>query len=322
MLNSLYIRRQEKGMSIWFALLLISFCAVLWDVGIVLQKVAVDRVPQISLGPSLPRAVGRLLTSARWMAGLAASAAGWGLFAFALSFTPVSVARAIQGSGFVILAVFSVLFLCHRLTLPEWCGVALVTAGIAALGIAEGAAPAAPGRLSIAGIAPAVGICFLFCAAAYALLRLRVPGVIVFSIVAGILLGLGDVATKILIELLQRQGFGLEAVAAGAGLVVVYVSGFLVLSRSYQHGRAILVTAVSDLCSRLVAIFVGIVGLGETLAVDPVLRAVQVLGYAAILTGAVMLSRFGGEGIASTLSGNRASQNLAQAEKGEDAHPP
>ena len=66
-------------MSIWFALLLVSLCAVLWDVGIVLQKLAVDLVPQINLGRSLPRTVGQLLTSGQWMAGLGASAAGWGL---------------------------------------------------------------------------------------------------------------------------------------------------------------------------------------------------------------------------------------------------
>jgi len=164
-------------MSIWFALLLLSLCAVLWDVGIVLQKLAVDQVPHITFGRGLPGAVGRLLTSGRWMGGLAASAAGWGLFAFALSFTPVSVARAIQGSGFVILAVFSVLFLRHRLSVVEWCGVALVTTGIAALGIAESSPAAVAGPLSIDRIAPAAGICLLVCAAAYAIpavLRLRV----------------------------------------------------------------------------------------------------------------------------------------------------
>ena len=165
--------------------------------------------------------------------------------------------------------------------------------------------------LSAGRIASAVGICLLICAAVYVLppvLHLRVPWVIVFSVVAGTLLGLGDVATKILIRLLQRQGLGPEAVAATVGLLVVYISGFLVLSRSYQHGRAILVTAVSDLCSRLVAIFVGIMALGEALAVDPRLRTLEILGYAAIISGAVMLARFGGGEIASTMSGSRASQ--------------
>ncbi len=309
-------------MSIWFALLLLSLCAVLWDVGIVLQKLAVDRVPQISLGRSLPRSVSRLIASGQWMGGLAASAAGWGLFAFALSFTPVSVARAIQGSGFVILAVFSMLFLHHRLSVMEWGGVALVTAGIAALGITESSRTAAATALTVGGIAPAVGICLLVCAAAYSIptvVRGRVPLVIVFSVIAGTLLGLGDVATKVLIELLQQRGIGPEAAAAGAGLIVVYVSGFLVLSRSYQHGRAILVTAVSDLCSRLVAILVGIMALGEALSADPRLRTVAVLGYGGIIAGTVLLSRFGGEEIASAVSGNRSSQALAHAEKSEEA---
>ena len=307
-------------MSIWFALLLVSVCAVLWDAGIVLQKLAVDRFPPITLGRSLRQSLGRLLTSGRWMAGLAASAAGWGLFVFALSFTPVSVARAIQGSGFVILAVFSMLFLRHRLSVREWCGVVMVTAGIAALGIAGSAAGQAQGHLSLGGIIPAVGICLLVCAAAYALpraLRVRVPLVIVFSVIAGTLLGLGDVATKILIELLQRHGLGLDVIVTAAGLLVVYISGFLVLSRSYQHGRAILVTAVSDLCSRLVAILVGIGALGEALAADPVLKAAQVLGYVSIVCGAVLLSRFGGGEIA-----GRASERLAQPEKTEDPAPP
>ena len=30
-------------MSIWIAIVLISLCALLWDIGIVLQKLAVDR---------------------------------------------------------------------------------------------------------------------------------------------------------------------------------------------------------------------------------------------------------------------------------------
>jgi drug/metabolite transporter (DMT)-like permease len=310
-------------MSIWFALLLVSLCAVLWDASIALQKLAVDGLPRIDLGRGLPRAVGRLLASGKWMAGLAASAAGWGLFVFALSFTPVSVARAILGSGFVILALFSVLFLHHRLRLPEWCGVVLITVGIAALGI-SGSSAAPARQVSIGGVSAAAGICLLVCAAASALpaaLHLRVPRVIVFSIVAGTLLGLGDVATKTLIGLLQRQGFGLQAAAVGAGLIVVYISGFLVLSRSYQHGRAILVTAVSDLCSRLVAIVVGITALGEALAADPALRVVQVLGYAAIITGAVLLARFSGSEIASTLSGSRASRGFAQAAESEPASP-
>jgi drug/metabolite transporter (DMT)-like permease len=297
-------------MSIWAALLLISLCAVLWDAGIVLQKLAVDRVPQIRLGRGVAASLRSLVKSGRWMAGLAASAIGWGLFAAALASTPVSVARAIQGSGFVILAVLSMVFLRHRLSAREWIGVGLVTLGIAALGISDSSAVHVPGELSPARLLPALAACLLVCAAAVAvpgLLKIGLPRVISFSVLAGILLGLGDVATKVLLDMLQRQGFGFPSVVAGAGLIVFYVSGFLVLSRAYQHGRAILATAVSDLCSRLVAIFMGIAALGEALPGNPRLRLMALLGYAGIIVGAVFLSRFSGEEIAEGWAKSRAS---------------
>ncbi len=299
-------------MSIWVALILITLCALLWDAGIVLQKLAVDRIPKLRWGRGFAAALRSLLSSGRWMAGLAASAIGWGLFAFALAFTPVSVARAIQGSGFVVLAVFSLLFLGHRLSPREWIGVALVTCGIVALGIADRHSGSVQDSIAIGRLLPAGGVCLLVGVAAFAgpgLLRNRMPWVIAFSVAAGTLLGLGDVSTKVLLTLLQGKGFGPLAVAAGAGLIVFYVLGFLSLSRAYQHGRAILVTAVSDLCSRLVAIFIGISALGEAMSGDPWMAA---LGYSAILVGAVFLARFSGEKIA---------ERLAQPQKGESSSP-
>jgi len=126
---------------------------------------------------------------------------------------------------------------------------------------------------------------------------------------AGTLLGLGDVMTKVLLRLLQRRGSGFPAGAAGAGLIVFYVSGFLLLSRAYQHGRAILVTAVSDLCARLAAIFVGIAALGEALAGEPRLRVLAAAGYAGIVLGAVFLARFSGEELAAGLAESKASRS-------------
>ena len=300
-------------MGVWIALGLITLCALLWDAGIVLQKTAVDRAPQLQLGRSVGTSVLSLLKSRRWMAGLAASAVGWGLFALALSAIPVSVARAMQGSGFVILAVLSVLFLRHRLTLGEWAGVVLVTGGIVALGVAASHASAeaavSPGSLGVA-----VSICVLACVVAALLFRSLQKGrggVVAFSIIAGILLGLGDVATKTLLAILQGKGgvpsgltAGAAAVAA-AGLVLTYSSGFVTLSRAYQHGRAILVTAVSDLCSRLVALFVGYAALGESLPASPVLRVCAVLGYTGIALGALLLSRFSGDQVTADLGSRR-----------------
>jgi len=304
-------------MSFWTALVLVSLCAVLWDIGIVLQKQAVDVLPALRMGRELPRALRGLVTSSRWMAGLGASAAGWGLFAWALSFTPVSLARAIQGAGFVILALFSTAFLRYRLSAAEWTGVALVTGGVTVLGIAGRSPGAVPPSIDTAKAFLGMGACLGAGAAAMILpriRRLRVPPVVAVSIAAGILLGLGDAGTRAALLFLQRPGSWAPAGLSAAALVAFYVSGFLVLSRAYQHGGPVVVTAVSDLCARLAAIVMGLEALSEKLPAEPGRQVLTVLGFAAILVGAVTLSRFTGENLA-------ASQRPGKPEKPEAATP-
>ena len=97
---------------------------VLWDVGAVLQKKAVEGLP-----PTRLRVVS-LMTSGRWMAGLLVTALGWGLYVFGLDRVPVSAARTITGGSYVVLALFSIIFLRTPLRLPEWIAVVLVTSGI------------------------------------------------------------------------------------------------------------------------------------------------------------------------------------------------
>jgi len=320
---------------IWLAFTLIASCAILWDAGIVLQKLAVDAVPRIGFERGLSASLRSLLGSGRWMAGLAASAAGWGLFAWALAFTPVSVARAVQGSGFVVLALFSLLFLRHHLSPLEWLGVIFVTAGIVILGVAESSAPGVLAIVRFGGLIPAIVICVLVCLAAWGAARaprIGLPWAVSFSVIAGTLLGLGDVSTKLLLVTLQGGGPAIGSAAAGAAtagaaLILTYVSGFIVLSRAYQHGRAILVTAVSDLCSRLVAILVGILALGEALPQRPGLRALTAAGYVGILVGTVFLASFSGEALVADIASGReserpgTSQAQGQANEGK-ADPP
>ena len=108
-------------------------------------------------------------------------------------------------------------------------------------------------------------------------------------------------------------------------MIAFYVSGFLVLSRAYQHGRPIVVTAVSDLCARLVSIILGIVVLREIPSADPALRVLTLAGFAAILSGAVLLSRFtGGELVSAFSTGGSspgASEVPDEAQEGKRAVP-
>jgi drug/metabolite transporter (DMT)-like permease len=125
----LTLQVMPAGAALRFTAIIIG--TVLWDAGAVLQKGAVDLVPGRGLG------VRSLLSSPRWMAGLAVTAAGWGLYVFGLQDVGVSAARTITGGSYVVLALFSIVFLRARLSLPEWAAVGLVTAGILFLGWTE-----------------------------------------------------------------------------------------------------------------------------------------------------------------------------------------
>lgn len=295
-------------MSIWLCIFFITLCAVCWDVGVVWQKQAADLLPPLELSRDLGKTLLTFITSKKWMGGLIISGIGWGLFAFALNYTPISLARAIQGSGFVILAFFSIFFLDHRLKALEWAGVIIVTAGIIALGLSEPVGNQTVSVINPPRVLLAVGISCALCFALYGLRRFLNRGfswVVVFSIFAGTLLGIGDVSTKgVLVEVGDRAyivAFGLIAPT----LVIFYLTGFFLLSRGYQHGRAILVTGVSDFCARLVTIFFGIFALGETFPENALYRDLRIAGLIAILGGTVLLARFSGEQLADELKAQR-----------------
>jgi len=298
-------------MNIWTAILLITLCAICWDVGVVLQKQAADKLPRITLGKDTPQILWAFLSNWKWLSGLAISGGGWGIFAYALNYTPISLARSIQGSGFVILAFFSVFFLNHRLKPGEWLAVAIVTLGIIALGLSEPAesktvSTVFPLRLALAAGTGCLG-CFMVYGARQ-FFKLGFSSVVVFSIFAGTFLGTGDVFTKAVMVLAGKKSYLAAFAVAGPALVVFYLTGNFLLSRGYQHGRAILVTAVSDFCSRLVTIFYGVFAMGEYFPQDPTYRALRVGGLAGILFGTIFLSRFSGERLAEKIEGSLPSE--------------
>lgn len=307
-------------MSIWIAIILITLCAICWDIGVVLQKKAADTLPQITLGKDTPKILWKFVTNPRWISGLVISGIGWGLFAYALNYTPISLARSIQGSGFVILAFFSVLFLNHNLKPLEWLGVAIVTAGIICLGFSEPANSQTTSTIFPLRLAIAVTIGCAVCFTSFGFRKIFNKGfswLVVFGIFAGVFLGTGDVLTKaVLVE--AKKSWLVAFAVIGPALVVFYLSGNFLLTRAYQHGRAILVTAVSDFCSRLVTIFYGVYALGEFFPHQALYRNLRIGGLAAILFGTMLLARFSGEQLAEKLSEALTSDVEPVAPEGEN----
>ena len=277
---------------------MITGCAVCWDVGVVWQKQAADTLPKLEVSRKLFKIIKAFVFSRKWIGGLVISGVGWGLFVFALRYTPVSLARSIQGSGFVILAFFSIFFLHHRLKAREWLGVIIVTAGIIALGFSESSESGTtsvmiPSRL-IPAVAAVIAICFVVYAAR-SKFGFGFNWLVVFSIFAGVLMGLGDVLTKAFMDSISEKASIIALGLIPLFLILFYLVGFLILSRGYQQGRAIVVTAVSDFCSRLVTIFVGVFAMQEVFPQELLYRDLRLVGLAAILLGTILLARFSGE---------------------------
>jgi drug/metabolite transporter (DMT)-like permease len=271
---------------------------VLWDVAAVLQKKAVGRLP-----PSAPKLTA-LFTSPLWMGGLLVSFAGWGLYVFGLDRVPVSAARTITGGSYVVLALFSMLFLRTPLRLQEWAAVALVTAGILILGLVEpspgGASPwhalSLPRLLIGIGAIAVVSAClYLAWRAGGKRPRRVLSPLMAFAAISGLLTAVGDLMVTVLLSFTRAPSApGIAVLAAcGAGLVVFYFTGFYMLSRAYQVGTVVGGIVISDFFVRVGAIFLGAIVLSEPLGTSGATGALRAAGFLLVLGGSLLLGRFG-----------------------------
>jgi len=266
---------------------------VLWDVGAVLQKKAVNRMP----GGRLP--VLALLGSGEWMLGLLVTALGWGMFVFGLDRVPISAARTITAGSYVVLAVFSTVFLQTPLSLAEWAALVCVTAGIVFLGLQEGpsAAPVIP---PAGGVVLGVAIISVLSVPVFLAPRLlkssqrAVVSLFAFAALSGILGSVGDLLTKIFLALLQGE---LPApvpllVLTAAGFITFYLTGFYMLSRAYQTGTVVAGVVVSDFFGRVGALFLGSLALSEPIGTPGHGGLQRAIGFLLVLGGSLFLGRF------------------------------
>jgi drug/metabolite transporter (DMT)-like permease len=266
---------------------------VLWDVGAVLQKQAVGRMPAGRL-PVLA-----LIRSASWMLGLFVTAAGWGMFVFGLDQVSISAARMVTAGSYVVLAVFSTVFLRTPLSPAEWAALGCVTVGILLLGLQESssAGPLIPptnrvilGVASIAVLSLIVSFAPRFLKG---LSRASTVALFVFSALSGLLGSVGDLLTKVFLALFQAQPVPVASlILVAAGFIAFYLAGFYMLSRAYQSGTVVGGVVVSDFFGRVGVLFLGSLVLSEPIggpAGGGLLRAV---GFLLVLGGSLLLGRF------------------------------
>ena len=265
---------------------------VLWDVGAILQKRAVSRMPQ----GRLP--VIALLRSPGWMLGLLVTTAGWGIFVYGLDKVPISAARTITAGSYVVLAVFSLIFLREPLSLAEWLALAGVTLGIVMLGLQErpAASPIVPSAdkvlIGIACMSFLAVVAFILRQLLKSSSRARVVSLFAFAALSGLLGSVGDLLTKVLLALVQKAPAAPLLVLTAAGLISFYVTGFYMLSRAYQFGTVVGGIVVSDFFGRVGALFLGSLVLAEPIGGPGSGGLLRAFGFLLVLVGSLFLGRF------------------------------
>ncbi len=290
-------------MSIWAAIALSVAATCCYQVGMVMQKIAADRMPRLEFTLRQWEVYGAFLRSPTWLGGLGVTVAGWALFLKAIANAPVSIVQPVLGFGLAVLALFSVVFLHERLRTSEWAGVALMVAGIVLLGI-SGSAEAA-GAADVSHSALLVVSVALLAALAGAVPVGRagrtVPLPVLLGFAAGVLIGLAALYTKGLFLSLEAGLPWLAWLVFLPLMTVANLGGMWVQQAGFQQGRALIVVAMNAVTNKIVSILGGMAILRELLPEQPSLAAARVAGFVTILVGTVVLARFGGERIAKEL---------------------
>jgi drug/metabolite transporter (DMT)-like permease len=279
-------------MTIRNAIVLAVVATACFQVGLVLQKVAADRLPRLALTMRQGQVFGAFLRSPIWLAGIAANTFGWFLLLKAIANAPVSIIQPVLGLGLALLALFSVVFLKERLSQLEATGVAMMIAGLVLLGLSAahqddaGAVAVAPLLAVSLGFALGIGVALPLSRSG------RAPLPVALGFCAGILFGLGALYTKSLFLALDA---GVPLLAWLLFLPLMMISnlgGFWIMQAGFQQGRALVVASVSAVMTKVVAIVGGMVTLGEMLPEGGGLAAARLGGMILIVLGTIALSRF------------------------------
>ena len=229
----------------------------------------------------------RLVVRGWFVAGVLLDVAGFAAQFAALRVAPVFLVQAALAGSLAVTAAAAGFVLRIRLGRSDWIAVGLVCAGLAALGFSAGAEGAT--RTGVGFRGALVVAVVLLAGAGWAALRLREPaGSAVIGLVAGLGFGVVALAARALPSLTPAA---LVSDPATYALAVGGVVAFACYARALQRGVVTAVTAALVVGETLLPAIAGIIVFGDH--TRPGAIPVAVAGFAATLTGAARLARFG-----------------------------
>ncbi len=275
--------------------------AVFYNLGFLVEKTALDRLPEID-ARRLGHMVRTLLRCRLWVTGFACLLVGLCLQVLALSRVSIAVVQPILASGIVVLILVSRAFLAERLGRSEWAGLvamlgSLVLIGVSADRISDTAGTS--GTLSVVLLAatPTVAVAFIAFGVAS---RLPRSAAALFGLCSGLLYGAGSLAIKEASTYIERHGLvgAVPRLLTSADpylFVLLSGLGLLAFQTGLQRCRVSIMVPVSNVISSGYLVGVGAVIFGEHLPAEPWRLALRVVAFAGVVVGMALLAR--GQGL-------------------------
>jgi drug/metabolite transporter (DMT)-like permease len=275
--------------------------AVLYNVGFVLEKHALGKLPPVH-AKRLLHLLTQVLSSPLWVAGFVSLLAGLALQVLALSLVSISVVQPIFVSGIVILLVLSHVALKEHLGRREWGAVCVVALSLFAISLSLDAnsdhagASGAFGSLVLAAIPTVLVAGWLFITAERVeggtRLHIRAP---MFGLSTGLMYGVAALATKAVAAQVERYGLidSIPHVLASAylyALVVTSAIGLLLFQTALQRCPASVIVPVSNVVSSTYVVAVGTVIFGEHLPGAEWKLALRIVGFVGVLVSVLILA--------------------------------
>jgi drug/metabolite transporter (DMT)-like permease len=292
--------RAGPGLAILLALL----SAGAYNVGLTIEKRALERLPEIDA--RRPIVLLRTVSTApAWLAGFALMLVGLGLQVEALTMAPISVVQPVLASGIIVLLVLTRILLRERLNRIELSCVLIIAAAIAAIALSQyGAADRVGFHVSGARLAEvtapacALGLLLGWMSLRPAAGRHRIPVFGVgYGLAAGLLYGVAGLAIKAIAATVIVSHTGIRAVAALLAAPYPYLAfacsavGMLIFQTALQRCRASIVAPVSAITGSVFFMVTGTWLFGERLPADPVRLGLRLVGAVAAGIVIVVLSR-------------------------------
>jgi drug/metabolite transporter (DMT)-like permease len=259
--------------------------------GIVIRQRATMEVPQ-EQGVSTTMLT-TLLRKPMWWAGAAAAVGGYGFQALALAYGSLLLVQPLLVSSLLFALPISARFAGQRVTRTEWAWALLLTVGLAIFVVVAQVrsthyqAPGPAWTVVAVTVVPVVLVCVA--------LATRTTGrsrAVLLAVAVGLLFAVVAVLTKITMHRLTERGLVATLTVPAPYLLVVLAFAATVLQQSAFHaGRLRMSVPTMLVIEPLVAVLLGVVVLGEQLALTGVSIVALPIAVVAMVASTIALGR-------------------------------